>query len=141
MFFCGLQGERKRKEVNKTTVFLAVIWFTVCWGLKYWISRNILKRNLIWCSFVGYTHLPIFSKVNTWNIREYRSSGTYINSPKSTLTAWKVSKYGFISGPYFPVFQLNTDIYSVNLCIQSEYRKIRNRNNFVFGHFSRSDLS
>ena len=26
----------------------------------------------------------------------------------------------------------------VNLCIQSEYRKIRTRNNSVFGHFSRS---
>ena len=24
-------------------------------------------------------------------------------------TAWKVSKYGVISGPYFPVFGLNTD--------------------------------
>ena len=41
-------------------------------------------------------------------------------------TAWKVSKYGVISGPYFP---------------QSEYRKIRTRNNSVFGHFSRSDTA
>ena len=44
-------------------------------------------------------------------------------------TAWKVSKYGVISGPYFSV---------VNLRIQSEYRKLRTRNNSVFGHFSRS---
>ena len=28
-------------------------------------------------------------------------------------TAWKVSKYGVISGPYFPVFGLNTEIYGV----------------------------
>ena len=55
-----------------------------------------------------------------------------------TFTAWKVSKYGVISGPYFPVFGLNADIYFVNLCIQSEYRKIRTRNNSVFGHFSHS---
>ena len=34
---------------------------------------------------------------------------------------------------------LNTEIYSVNLHIQSEYRKIWTRNNSVFGHFSRSD--
>ena len=54
------------------------------------------------------------------------------------LTAWKVSKYGVFSGLYFPVFGLNTEIYSVNLRIQSEYRKIRTRNNSVFGHFSRS---
>ena len=25
------------------------------------------------------------------------------------VTAWKVSKYGAFSGPYFPVFGLNTD--------------------------------
>ena len=37
-----------------------------------------------------------------------------------TYTAWKVSKYGVISGPYFLVFGLNTEIYG------------------VFGHFSRS---
>ena len=31
--------------------------------------------------------------------------------PQSRLyTAWKVSKYGVISGPYFPVFGLNTEI-------------------------------
>ena len=28
-----------------------------------------------------------------------------------SLTAWKVSKYGVISGPYFPVFGLNTGKY------------------------------
>ena len=27
------------------------------------------------------------------------------------ITAWKVSKYGVISGPYFPVFELNTGKY------------------------------
>ena len=44
---------------------------------------------------------------------------------KSTLiaywknaTMWKVSEYGVFSGPYFPVFGLNTEIYSVNLLIQ-----------------------
>ena len=32
----------------------------------------------------------------------------------------EVSKYGVISGPYFPVFGLTAEIYSVNLRIQSE---------------------
>ena len=32
-----------------------------------------------------------------------------------TNTAWKVSKYGVFSGPYFLVFGLNTEIYGVNL--------------------------
>ena len=42
-------------------------------------------------------------------------------------TAWKVSKYGVISGPYFPVFGLNTERYSVSLRIQSEDGKIGTR--------------
>ena len=41
-------------------------------------------------------------------------------------------------GPYFPVFGLNTEIYGVNLRIQSEYRKIRPSKNSAFGHFSSS---
>ena len=44
------------------------------------------------------------------------------------------------SGPCFRVFGLNTQIYSVNLRIQSEYRKIRTRKNSVFGHFSHNGL-
>ena len=31
------------------------------------------------------------------------------------------------SGTYFPAFGLNTEIYSVNLCIKSKYRKIWTR--------------
>ena len=57
-----------------------------------------------------------------------------------SFTAWKVSKYGVFSGPYFPAFGLNMERYSVSLRIQSECGKIRTRKNFVFGHFSRSDF-
>ena len=49
-----------------------------------------------------------------------------------------MSKCGVISGPYFPVFGLNTERYGVSLRIQSECRKIRKKNNSIFGHFSRS---
>ena len=40
---------------------------------------------------------------------------------KSLEDFGKVSKYEVFSGPYFPVFVLNTDIYSVNLRIQSKF--------------------
>ena len=55
-----------------------------------------------------------------------------------TITVCKVSKYGVTSGQYFPVFWLNTEIYRLNLRIQSEYRKIPSRNNSGFGYYSRS---
>ena len=35
-------------------------------------------------------------------------------------TALKLSKYGAFHGPYFPAFSLNTEIYEVNLRIQSK---------------------
>ena len=44
-------------------------------------------------------------------------------------SARKISKYRVFSGPYFPALELNTKMYSVNLRIQSEYRKIRTRKN------------
>ena len=34
------------------------------------------------------------------------------------ITAREVSKYGVFSGPYLPVFGLNTETFSVNLRIQ-----------------------
>ena len=58
---------------------------------------------------------------------------------KTTHTAWKVSKYGVFSGPYFPAFGLNTERFFVSFRIQSECGKIRTRKNYIFGYFSRSD--
>ena len=55
-----------------------------------------------------------------------------------TYTAWKVSKYGVFSGPYFPAFGLNTERYEISLRIQSECGKIQTRKNSVFGHISYS---
>ena len=44
-----------------------------------------------------------------------------------SITAWKVSKYGVFSGPYFTAFGLNTERDGVFLRIQFEYGKIRTR--------------
>ena len=55
-------------------------------------------------------------------------------------TACKMSKYGVFSGPYFPVFGLNTEIYFVNLQIRSECRKRGTRKKPVFGHFWHSSV-
>ena len=41
----------------------------------------------------------------------------------SIYTAWKVSKYGVISGPYLHAFGQNTDRYEVSLRVQ--YEKVR----------------
>ena len=53
---------------------------------------------------------------------------------------WKnlLIKTGAIFGLYFYVFDLTVEIYSVNLRIQFEYRKVKTWKNSVFGHFSQS---
>ena len=85
-------------------------------------------------------HVLLFSSVSSciifWTCFSIR-----INYVAISNTAWKVSKYGVFSGPYFPVFGLNMEICGVNYYnrIQSEYRKIWTRRNSVFGNFSRSE--
>ena len=45
------------------------------------------------------------------------------------------------SGPHFPAFGLNTEIYSVNFRIQSEYGKKMYQKNFEYRHFSCGAIS
>ena len=52
----------------------------------------------------------------------------------------KRSKYGVFSGPYFPIFALNTEIYLVNLYIQFLSGKMRTRKSSVLGYFSHGEL-
>ena len=54
----------------------------------------------------------------------------------NSFTAWKVSKYVVLSGPYFPAFGLNTGRYD----IQFECGEIRTRKNSVIGQFSKKSL-
>ena len=76
-------------------------------------------------------HLLIIKSVsNAWIFND----GSIIMILK-TLTAWKVSKYGVFSSPYFPEFGLNTERHGVSLRIQSECGKIRTRKNSVFEQF------
>ena len=61
------------------------------------------------------------------------SSQNIIGSPCSAAS---IDNARGFSCPYFPVFGLNT----VNLHIQSEYRKIKTRKSSMFGHFSCSEI-
>ena len=91
--------------------------------------------HLMWLlSVFSFFFLPK-CKYNRINLSYHRLQfvketqiNTVSNIERKVNTVSKHS-YGVISGPYFPVFRLNTEIYSVNLRIQSEYRKIRTRNN------------
>ena len=104
------------------------------------MSVTFALKLVIWKKIIFFASFLSNSK-----LRFFKLGATVFNLQISAYwhllrfyTDWKVSKYGVISGPYFPVFALNTEICFVNFRIQSEYRKIRNRKVSVFGHISRS---
>ena len=73
------------------------------------VSKNLICDKLIWdADCLDALVLAITGQV-IFNLGKHQIIST----------AWKFSKYGDFSGPYFPAF--------VNLCIQSKYRKIRTR--------------
>ena len=97
-------------------LFWTFFLFYLMFSLRFTFFVSSFSNFHIGHIFVNFLY-PIF-KVNENNI--------------NSSTAWKVSKYGVVSCMYFPAFGMNTEIYYVNLHIQSEYRKIRTRNNSVF---------
>ena len=69
------------------------------------------------------------------SLTEMATNFLYKGFLEDSNTAWKVSKYGDFSGPYFPAFGLNTERYGVSLRIQSEYGKIWTRKTPYFDNF------
>ena len=63
-----------------------------------------------------------------------RLKGALMGSSLATLCMESVQIRSF-SGPYFPVFGLNMEIYFVNFRIQSKYGKIRTTKFLYFGQF------
>ena len=70
---------------------------------KHAAPATLLKKRLCHrcfpVNFVKFLRTPFF----------YRTP--LVAASESSNTAWKVSKYGLISGPYFPVFGLNSGKY------------------------------
>ena len=113
---------------RKTNVFL-LEWFiwasSCCLGSFFKGNRTVWKRNAL-----ADRRPSSNCKSKSYEIKIKSGVSIYILNlillPKT------------ISGPYFPVFSLNTEIYTVNLRIQFEYRKMQTRKNSIFWHFSRS---
>ena len=126
--------EKKIPLIKKKFFLFALV--TTSWNCKKCSTSKIFRcKFCVKSNFANVNaHILLFSFITNYEDGQNR----IMQSLKPTrVTAWKTSKYRVFSGPYFPAFGLNTEIYSVNLRIQSEYRKIRTRKNTVFGHFSR----
>ena len=107
---------------RKTNVFL-LEWFiwasSCCLGSFFKGNRTVCKRNAL-----ADRRPSSNCKSRSYEIKIKSGVSIYILNlillPKT------------ISGPYFPVFSLNTEIYTVNLRIQFEYRKMQTRKNSIF---------
>ena len=140
------------KIVLQNAVFCGVSKiFYRSWDILQNFSKIVEKhmwKNLFLVNFGVYATEGLFKCNTVRDIFKGPLSRILLKVPEHLfsshlllVTAWKVYKYGVISGPYFPVFELNMEIYFVNLCIHAKYRKIRTRNNPVFGPFLRSGCS
>ena len=78
-----------------------------------WLRKAFIVSHIGYCQLVWMFHCRSSHCVKSVQIRSF-------------------------SGLYFSVFGLNREIYSVNLRIQSEYRKTWIRKNSVFGHLLHS---
>ena len=82
-----------------------------CFGLHFF--RNGISWD-IYRNLAAKHSNPLVMEILAKN---YRKSVQFIYScllvKRKHSTSWKVSKYGVISGPYFPAFELNTERYEV----------------------------
>ena len=77
---------------------------------------NLNGKDLSWGILMEISHLLEFwCKIQYYNFLLYILwfNFGFQESLHEKCTAWKVSKYGVVSGPYFPAFGLNTERYSV----------------------------
>ena len=135
MFSCKFCEISKNAFVTEHLWWLLLLPVWIYLKLWYWKYKKAIFQG-------GHLHSRKWHYQHTGNCSLWlRWTKVKINKkfPRDRNTTWKVSKNGVISGPYIPVHWLNTGIHKINLRIQSEYRKIRTRNNFAFEHFSRSE--
>ena len=74
----------------------------------------------------SFTSSSLYAYIYTSGWYSFPCLSTFLGPPSNCIiNKAKSPREKYFSGLYFPVFGLNTEIYEVNLCIQSKYRKIR----------------
>ena len=76
------------------------------------LVNDLLTANIIfWETVCILSHSLYFLYFSNWKIMIIGIGTPKFGTCHQTFTAWNVSKHGVISGPYFPVFGLNTEKY------------------------------
>ena len=135
VFLGGIKKDQCNEMVSEFLEFLFYLkLFDNLFKLENWCFYSHSKQKLR-CSEKKIVKKKLIDDKNIH--ADDKDEGKLTQSIR-IVTTWKVSKYGVFSGPYFLAFGLNTEIYGINLRIQSECEKILNRKTSVFRHFLRS---
>ena len=91
----------------KASIFFVTILVTVLVTLCNSFGSNKADQlDHVWLAIFPY-HKERRKKLDSWGIYYHLVSLIFCIRD----TAWKVSKYGVFSGPYFPVFSRNAEIW------------------------------
>ena len=102
---------------------------TLLWYFYYWLWTSKWRSRTLSHFFCIYHNKSFLTLVVIFQKNLFTSE---------CIIAGKFPNTEFFSGLYLLVFGVNTEIYSVNLCLQSKYVKIRIRKNSVIGHLLHS---
>ena len=102
--------------MNVLSYLLPILFFLI-----YFLFLFIPRHLEFWClATVVFKFTVSYNNV----FRKKNKKNCYNKKTKTKKKLRKVSKYGVIPGPYFPVFGVTTEIYGVNLRIRYGCRKI-----------------
>ena len=107
---------------------------------RRYVKSNVKVRNV---NYILDRFYVLRERVHCKLCIEFLTRKLIFSFLSFTLLCVKSIRIRSFSGPYFPVFGLNTRRYSVSLCIQSECRKIRaikTPNTEIFHAVSKFDL-
>ena len=102
--------QRKIFFAIRVATFIDFVYKTYLAPLSLWRIRSKLNPSKDPKYYVR-VYLKVFLLLSISLIMIKVSESSLICWKKETFTVWKVSKYRVISGPYFPVFGLNTRTY------------------------------
>ena len=133
-------NENSDKNIAQKIKFYIKDFFSkcdqICSFLRIWsnLLKKFLMENLIVCAVKGYTF-----EVDVKYLKKLHKLHSDLKFLLEIMNFMKKLNYNLYSKENcVKNIQIRRYFCSVFSCIQSEYRKIRTRNNSVFGHFSRS---
>ena len=138
--------------IHRVPFYASTVWTVSKYGVFFWSVFSCVQSEYrkIWTRknslFGHFSGSDPWNLISHFNVRNFHRNHELCESlPQRTwyycqfwILREKCPNAEFFSGPYFPVFGLSTERYSVYFRIQSEWGEIRTKKNSVFGYFSRS---